>query len=246
MSTAAPAIELLPHPAGGRTFTMTTKVRLGDVDGKGRLGLDGTARFLQDAATDDASDAGLDRRFGWLVRRTKVVTARPASLGEVVEVTTWCTGIGRAWAERRSQIVGDRGALVDAVALWVQVDVATGRPARVAEDFSAAYAEAAAGRSVSARLSIDPPTSSDRSPLWSPRRTDIDPFGHVNNAATWSFVEEYVDLGERRGTAELEYLAPIRHGEAHGVLIRRDEFVTAALVAESGGVVAAARWSPAS
>ncbi len=245
MPTAAPAIELLPRPTTGRTFTISTKVRLGDVDQHGRMRLDATARHLQDAATDDASDAGLDRKYGWLVRRTQIVTVEPAALGEPIEVSTWCTGIGRAWAERRSQIVGARGGLIDTVALWVQVDVATGRPARVAADFEAAYGGAAAGRTVSARLSIDPPTTFDRSPHWTPRRTDIDPFGHVNNAATWSFVEEYVDLGDRRGTAELEYLAPIEHGDVHRVLFRHDRSTTTSLTSEAGDVVAAARWTPA-
>lgn len=239
-----PAIELHPRPTAGRVFSLTAKVRLGDVDQNGRLRLDATARFLQDAATDDASEAQLDRRYGWLVRRTKIVTVVPAKLGESIEVSTWCAGIGRAWAERRSQIVGARGALVETVSLWVQIDVETGRPARVATDFVDAYGEAAAGRTVSARLSIDPPDQTDRSPFWTPRRTDIDPFGHVNNAATWSFVEEHFDLGDRRGTAELEYLAPIEHGDAHGILFRRDAATTASLVAESGSVVAVARWMP--
>lgn len=245
MPSAVPAVDLLPRPSAGRVYTLAGKVRLGDVDQHGLLRLDATARFLQDAATDDAADAGLDRRFGWLVRRTQIVTSEPAVLGEAIEVSTWCTGIGRAWAERRSQITGSRGALVDTVALWVQVAVDTGRPARVAADFEHAFGSAAADRTVSARLSIDPPTTSDWSPFWTSRRTDIDPFGHVNNAATWSFVEEYIDLGDRRGTAELEYLAPIQHGHAFGVLIVEGESTVASLVAEAGGVVAAARWTAA-
>lgn len=246
MPNAVPATELLPRPAVGRIFTLASKVRLGDVDRNGTLRLDATARFLQDAATDDAAQAKLDRRLGWLVRRTKIVTSEPARLGETVEVSTWCTGIGPAWAERRSQIVGERGAMIDAVSLWVQIDIGTGRPARVGADFVDAYGRAADGRTVSARLSIDPPDRADRSPVWTARRTDIDPFGHVNNAATWSFVEEHLDLGDRRGTAELEYLAPIEHGDPFTVLIQDGEATVSSLVGDSGGVVAAARWIPIS
>lgn len=173
---------------------------------------------------------------------------RPAILGESIEVSTWCTGIGRAWAERRSQILGERGALIDSVSLWVQVDVETGRPARVATDFLDAYGAAAAGRTVSARLAIDDPDHSDWSPQWSPhwtpRRTDIDPFGHVNNAATWAFVEEHVDVADRYGTAELEYVKPIEYGDGLRILFRREASTTAWLVAEEGGVAAATRWTP--
>ena len=201
-------------------FTLSSKVRLGDVDPNGLLRLDATARCLQDAASDDAAEVRLDRRYGFLVRRTKIVTDVPAKLGERVEVSTWCTGTGAAWAERRSQIVGERGALVDAVSLWVQIDIDSGRPARLADDFTHAYGQAANGRSVSATLSLDAPSTSSWSPTWAARRTDLDPFGHVNNAATWAFVEEHVDLGDRRGIAELEYLAPVEHGCLYGGPVR--------------------------
>lgn len=237
---------MLPFPDGGRVFTHSAKVRLGDVDRTGRLRLDATARYLQDVAGDDAAEAQLDRRYGWLVRRAKIVTSTAAGLGEDIEVSTWCTAIGRAWAERRSRIVGARGAAVDAVSLWVQVDAQSGRPARVGDDFLGAYAESANGRSVSARLSIGAPDTVDRAHTWTPRRTDIDPLGHMNNAATWAFVEEHVDLGDRRGTAELEYLRPIEHGESPGVLVDRGDVTLAWLIAEEGGVAAAARWSPLS
>lgn len=199
-------------------FTDQRKVRLGDVDRRGRLRLDATARYLQDVATDDASDADLDRRFGWLVRRTMIQVAEPAILGEGVEVTTWCTGIGRSWAERRTSIVGERGALIDAVSLWVQIDVESGRPSRVVDDFRGAYGEAAAGRTVSARLSIPSPGGGEHQEAeyvrqaWSVRRSDLDPFDHVNNAANWEFLEHAAALDgddDRRGRAEMEYLQPV-------------------------------------
>ena len=155
---------------------------------------DATARYMQDVATDDASDAGLDRAYGWLVRRTLVEIAQPARLGERIAVSTWCTGIGRSWAERRTQIVGDRGASIDAVSLWVQIDVQTGKPARIATDFLDAYGPTAAGRTVSARLALAGPVSADWTSSWPVRRTDLDPFGHVNNAATWAILEEAAAL----------------------------------------------------
>lgn len=246
-----PATELLPRPCTGRVFSFVTKVRLGDVDPHGLMRLDAIARALQDVATDDASDARLDRRFGWLVRRTLIDVSEPPRLGESVDVATWCTGIGRSWAERRSQIVGERGALVDTVSLWVQVDVETGRPARVATDFLDAYGTAAGGRGVSARLSLDGPSDSDRSLPWQTRATDFDPFGHANNAATWAFVEEHALLGDRRGRAELEYLRPVGAGVDIRIL---GSFLTSggsgaaapfdAWLKDVDGVTTAVRWRP--
>ncbi len=247
MPNDAAATVLLPRPTNGRVFSLPGKVRLGDVDTNGRLRLDATARFLQDAATDDASDAGLDRRYGWLVRRTKIETTVSAGIGEPIEISTWCAAIGRAWAERRSQIVGKRGALIDAVSLWVQIDVNTGRPARVADDFVMAYADAAGGRSIGAGLSL-PARPAETSPLaWSVRRSDLDPFGHVNNAATWSLVEEAgrLDAGDRVGTAELEYPQPIEPDQPIEVTTGQADGATSVWVNRSDGVlIAAGRWTP--
>ena len=253
---AAPAVQLLARPAAGRAYGLETIVRLGDVDRDGRLRLDATARVLQDVATDDVADARLDRRWGWLVRRTMIVTSRAARLGERLEATTWCSGVGRAWAERRTSLVGDRGASIEAVSLWVQIEVASGVPARVSEDFASTYEEAAAGRTVSPRLSLPaPPAGATASDRWHVRAVDVDPMGHVNNAASWAVVEELVDLGGdggRSGRAEIEYLRPV---ERTGAPI---DVVTAPAGDVPGGapgatdlwllrddvVLVAARWTP--
>ena len=252
MPSVAPAVELLPEPRTGRVFSISGRVRLGDVDVGGRMRLDSTARFMQDAATDDATDAELDRAYGWLVRRTLIETSAPAVLGERIEVATWCSGLGRAWAERRTRITGDRGAHVDAVSLWVQIELTSGRPARVGDDFQAAYAEAADGRTVTARLALPAASESSASDLdrWVTRRTDLDPFGHVNNAATWAFLEEVArpDTTDRIGRAEMEYLQAIEppHGTSGHprVCVTNDDDLTTAWLVTSGTPIAAARWAP--
>ena len=150
-----PARELLPLPVAGRRYTARRTVRLGDVDLSGALRLDAVARYLQDVASDDAQSAALPNALGWVVRRTLVRVVEPAAAGEVVELTTFCTGAGRSWAERRTTVSSDRGALVEAVSLWVQVDVTTGRPARLGEEFAAIYGSAAAGRQVSSHTKAE-------------------------------------------------------------------------------------------
>ena len=246
--SAAPAVELLPCPTNGRLYSIDGTVRLGDVDRNGRMRFDATARFMQDVATDDASAAGLDRTYGWLVRRTLIEAMQPARLGEQIAVSTWCSGIGRSWAERRTQIVGERGASIDAVSLWVQVDVRTGRPARVAADFLDVYSTTAAGRTVSARLALPGPQGSSSGTPWAVRRTDLDPFGHVNNAATWAFLEEgaEIDASERVGRAEMEYLQPVEHDEwVPNLVTHVDDAATTAWLISESTVRAAARWTPA-
>lgn len=205
--TVVPATELLEWSGEGRRFGARRTVRLGDVDPDGELRLDAIGRYLQDVASDDALGAGLPNALGWVVRRTMLQVTEPALAGEQVELTTYCTGAGRSWAERRTTIRSDRGAVIDAVSLWVQVDVTTGRPARLGEEFATIYGPAAAGRHVSSKLSLPgrPPEEAVVESPWRFRRADLDQFGHVNNAAQLVVVEERLGSGDRRGTFEIEY-----------------------------------------
>lgn len=204
-----PATALLAPNPDGRTFRTERTVRLGDVDSGGWLRLDAIARHLQDVASDDALDADLPNPMGWVVRRTMIRVVRPGLLNERIALTTFCTGAGRSWAERRTSVSGNEGAAIEAVSLWVQIDVGSGRPSRLGPEFFDRYGTAAGQRVVSSKLSLSaPPADSHRAP-WSFRRSDIDPFDHVNNAAHWVLAEELLAGRERRGTGELEYLNPV-------------------------------------
>jgi acyl-ACP thioesterase len=235
-----PAVELLPLPATGRRFVAERVVRLGDVDPLGQLRFDAVATYLQDVAGDDALDAGVDRALAWLVRRTLIRVGVPPTANERLTLTTFCTGYGRSWAERRTILTGAAGGSVDAASLWVQIDVTTGRPARLADDFFATWGEAAQGRAVSSKLSL-PSSAPDDAPSrpWSFRRADLDQFAHVNNAAVWTVVEELVQSNgtARAGlTAEVEYLAPAAADVAMTLVDSGDH---AWLTVDAGSVIAA-------
>lgn len=237
-----PATELLPLPDRGRRFTGERVVRLADVDPRGELRLDAVARCLQDVASDDALDAGLPNALGWLVRRTMIRVARPGTLGERIALTTFCTGVGRSWAERRTVISGSEGAQIDAVSLWVQVDVDRGRPSPLGPEFFQLYGEAAGQRTVSSRLSLPsrPPEHAPRVP-WVFRRTDLDPFAHVNNAAHWAVIEQVLqERGiDRIGVGELEYLAPADADDASELAVEGSRM----WVVADGRTLTAARWT---
>lgn len=239
-----PAAELLPLPAVGRTFTAARTVRLGDVDIDGELRLDAIARYLQDVATDDAVDAGLANAMGWLVRRTMIRVEQSATLNEPVELTTWCTGSGRSWAERRTSIRSADGAAIDGVCLWVQIDVASGRPTRLDDGFHDVYGAAADARTVSSKLSLPKaPPPGAATGHWTFRSTDLDPFGHVNNAAQWALLEHRLSSASaaRRGTGEIEYLAPAPADRRLDLAV--DE--TGAWLVDGGSVATVVRWTPA-
>jgi acyl-ACP thioesterase len=205
--------DFLPLPAQGRRFTQSRRVRLGDVTTANRLRLDAVASYLQDIASDDVDDAGVEG--AWVLRRTALAITRFPRYGEDVSLTTFCSGTGSRWAERRTTLAVDDTPVVDAVAIWVYVDRA-GRPARLEDWFFDHYGEAAGDRRVSGRLRLPPPTDGLAARPWPVRATDFDLLGHMNNAAYWEAVEDeltsavpdQVPVG-----AELEHRAAIEPGE---------------------------------
>jgi acyl-ACP thioesterase len=210
-------IEFVPLTDLGRRYSGQFRVRLGDADANGILRLDGVARILQDVATDDWEETGLESTDTWVVRRTTIRVAdggRWPRYKEVLTVTTWCGGTGAAWAERRTNISSHGQLLVEAVGLWVPVDP-TGHPVRIKPAFFDVYGEAMQGRKVSGRIAA-PVVADDAQLLARPlRRAALDIVGHVNNAAVWQAVTEVV-------TTPVSWVSVIHHGaveDGHDVRI---------------------------
>jgi acyl-ACP thioesterase len=223
-------VEFVDVPARGRVFRSQRRVHLGDVDASARLRLAAIARYLQDVATDDADDAGLSDRDGvWVVRSTDLEIARLPRYHEPVELTTFCSGSGPRWAERRTVLTGERGARVETVALWVYVDRARGRPQALDEDFHTIYGEAAGGRRVRGRLLHGPPSPEADVRPWSLRASDFDVLDHVNNARSLEAFEDELARclpGRRPARARIEYRGTVERGdtvELAGVLHRDDD-----------------------
>ncbi len=188
------AIEFVPLGPDGRRFTEEYIIRLGDADEKGLLRLDGAARFLQDVGTDDWTDTGVQSDVTWVVRRTSLRLVEggrwPRYLDHVM-LTTWCGGTGAAWAERRTNFEFEDVLALEAVALWVPIDLA-GHPVRMRESFFDVYGEEARQRKVSGRVTMPPVPENAAVRAWPLRDSDLDIVQHVNNAAVWQAVSEIV------------------------------------------------------
>jgi acyl-ACP thioesterase len=169
-------------------------VRLGDVLPSGRVRLDALARYLQDIASEDGSDAGIDRDLAWVVRRSGLRVYRRPRHGQGLDLVTWASGTGSRWAERRTTISVAGQVAVEAAAIWVCVDIATLRPARLSPRFWEMYGTAAGPRLVSSRLLHPEPTPEVAAAgrPWPLRLADLDLFDHVNNAVTWAALEDEV------------------------------------------------------
>jgi acyl-ACP thioesterase len=165
----------------------------------------------------------------WVLRSTDLEILQTPVYHEIVELTTFCSGTGPRWAERRTRLVGDRGARVEAVGLWVFVDRERGRPIALDDDFIDRYGESAAGRRVRGRLEHGAPTRETSWRPWALRSSDFDVLDHVNNARSLEAVEdELVRLlpGRRVVRSRVEYLGTLERGDTVDL--------GGALVADSG------------
>ncbi len=209
--------ELVAAPAHGRKFTQTMAPGFADCAPSRRIRLDALACWLQDIAYADVHDAGLAESAVWVVRRTRIRVRRFPSFGERFSVTTFCSGLGRMWAERRTDILrtGEAAADVQAVSLWVHLDPADWRPTPLSEAELATYGDTGSLRRVSARLRHPAPGSTDAGAPWTFRATERDIAGHINNAAFWQpLEEELLNRGDPETIdVELEYRTPAQPGE---------------------------------
>ena len=204
MSAASEHEPLVDRPDEGRIYDARRRVRLGDCSPSGRVRLDACARLLQDIANDDSRDAGSPNATAWVARRTVIRVDRFPQYLDMVSLSTWCSGLGARWAERRysmasvqeedagGSVTQGRPGRIEANTLWVHIDMATMKPVAVPADFAEQFATAANGRQVKARLHLPlrPPGGGVTVTPWPVRFADFDVLGHVNNSVYWAMVEE--------------------------------------------------------
>jgi acyl-ACP thioesterase len=213
---------LVAAPARGRVFTEPpVRPGLADCTPTGRVRLDALARFVQDIAYADADDVGMSRTAAWVVRRTRMRVERFPRFGERLELSTFCSGLGRMWAERRTTVSGDVAGEVEVVSLWVHLDPRSGQPTPLTDEEIAVWGESTGGRKVRARLHHPNPEGTGDSVPWRFRATECDLADHINNAAYLQPLEEELlsDGGAELESidVEIEYRAPAQPG-VHRVL----------------------------
>lgn len=208
--------ELHPPLPGGRTFSEHRRPGFAQCAPSGRMRLEAIAGWLQDVAYGDVEDAGLAQAAVWVVRRTRIRVRRFPRFGEHFTLTTFCSGLGRMWAERRTDIVADGEAepAVEAVSLWVHLAPDDWRPVPLTEAELETYGGPITPRRVTARLRHTPACAGAAGSDWVFRRSECDLADHVNNAAYWTPLEEELlaEADPDGFDAEIEYRTPAQAG----------------------------------
>jgi acyl-CoA thioesterase FadM len=181
--------------AANRTATVAYRVRFDECGPDGLARTSTMLRYAQDVAWIHSERLGFDRAWyaarglTWLVRAAQVTILRPVPLGTTLDVATTVSGFRKVWARRRTD-----GRLADGtLAFWAHTDWviidARGLPTRVPAEFPEVYGTMP-GPFEPGRVALPPtpPGASTHRGLVRPQ--DLDPLGHVNNAAYLDYLEE--------------------------------------------------------
>ncbi len=217
-----------PQPSGGPVAEITVpyRVRFDECGPDGIVRTSTLLRYAQDVAWIHSERLGFDRAWylerglAWVVRAAELAVTRPIRLGTNLAVTTRVIGFRKVWARRRTESRFPDGSL----AMWAHTDWvmtnARGLPTRVPDEFPSRFA-VPPGSFVPGRVSLPPTPGGVRPHSGAVRPQDLDPMGHVNNAAYLDYMEEALLAGDTSAVSSVvavprrlraEYLAPATLG----------------------------------
>ncbi|HEY2888087.1 MAG TPA: acyl-ACP thioesterase domain-containing protein [Candidatus Limnocylindrales bacterium] len=219
------------RPVGGidNGFVAGYRVRFDEAGPDGRIRTSALLRYAQDVAWRHSEDLGFDRQWylargrWWVVRAVDLEVMAPIAMGRTLGVSTAVVGHRRIWARRLADARLGSGASAQLgariVTDWVILDEA-GRLVRIPADFGLSFTNPELRGEI---LRVAAPGAAPETALASEirfgvRPHDLDPMGHVNNAAYLDWVEEgLLAAGAEPGVvprrARLEYLASAAPGD---------------------------------
>jgi acyl-ACP thioesterase len=176
-------------------------VRFGDVDRSGSLTLWSVFSFFQEAAISHAADlgVGLDAmtRTGqaWILSRISLFVERRPFYGETIEVSTWPRRWEKLFALRDYTIRDAEGhALVRGRGAWLVLDIEKRRPLRAQPVMESLPPNDGLDAFPAGAAALNPRENlvkiAGRSALYS----DIDYYGHANNARYVQWIQDATDM----------------------------------------------------
>jgi acyl-CoA thioester hydrolase len=151
LATEAPPRERLPEfPAPPpAVYSLQRRVEWRDIDSAGHVNNAVYFNYIEDAGMQAARHFGWPMQrsiaagFGIMARQQRVEYKQPARLDDELLITTWVIPDGRSTAFRVYTITrpADGALIARARSRWVWVDLQSGRPMRIPEDFMADFAE---------------------------------------------------------------------------------------------------------
>lgn len=202
-------------------------LRFYEVGQDGHVSLPNLMNFFQDAASEHAAHLGVgipklvSQGFSWFVTRFHVRVQRYPVYGETIRIRTWPKSKKRFFALRDFEMyVGDEQIAAGST-VWCLIDLKSKSPMNVNETLPG-LPENPCDALVTSFPRINLPESMSLKRDLSPRDSEIDMNGHVNNAVYVSWALENLPRSRVRGKMITEMTAFFKHeiGDGQQVLSR--------------------------
>ncbi|WP_425518544.1 acyl-[acyl-carrier-protein] thioesterase [Mycobacterium spongiae] len=223
-------LPLVARPSSGYVYQTGWRLATTDIDEHQRLRLDGVARYIQEVGAEHLADAQLaEVHPHWIVLRTVIDVIDPIELPSDITFRRWCAALSTRWCDMRVQLEGSTGGRIETTGFWICVNKDTLTPSRLTDDCIARFGTTTENHRLRWRPWLTEPITNGTDAPFPLRRTDIDPFEHVNNTIYWHGVHEVLHQVSTLAApyrAVLEYRSPIKFGEAVTIRSkRRDDSV---------------------
>jgi acyl-CoA thioesterase FadM len=205
-----------------QTFEARYRVRFDEADSTGHLRPSGFLRYAQDLAWLHSEAAGFDRAWYeergtfWVVRIASLRLLRPVRYGDQLDGTTRVVGWRRVWARRHAEFQltdGTVAAVADTD--WVLLTL-EGRPTRIPDEISRHFAPGSNYRPE--KVEVDATPDDAFVSLVQVRPADVDPLGHLNNAAYLDLIDEALQplgrVSSGPSSYQVEFLRPAMRGSS--------------------------------
>lgn len=213
-------------PAATNGITVPYRIRFDECTPSGAVRTSSLLRYAQDIAWLHSERLGFgrgwyaERGLAWVVRSAELQVVAATGLGATLSLSTQVTGQRKVWARRRTEARGpDDGLVFRAHTDWVMTGRG-GAPARVPPEFPAAFGVPPGGFDP-VRVDVGSPPAAAYEVELRVRPQDLDPMGHVNNAAYLDYLEEVAlgaggdaaaVLGDVPRVLRIEYVLPATAG----------------------------------
>ncbi len=233
-----------------RVFKSERTVRVGDCNEVGDVRIDALARYLQDIGYDDTNHIGVGDGGNWVARSIEIDSVSAAGLprrNDVIELSTYCGGVGRAFAQRNVVIKRGDVEAINSSTIWVHIDD-SGKPVAVPKWLGEAYPDA---KKISAKRILEVRTDAEldgddgyRSKDFPLRASDFDINGHINNAVSFDALNEVADiLGRKKFKSVLvEYYFPIEKTDKVKLLYKEISSGFEVLMLNDKNIASIMRW----
>ena len=238
-----------PVPGIDNGYVAGYRVRFDEAGPDGRIRTSALLRYAQDVAWRHSEDLGFDRQWylergrWWVVRAVELELLAAIPMGRTLRVSTAVVGHRRIWARRLSEVrLADAELAARVITDWVLIDD-DGRIVRIPGDFGLSFRSPELAGEIM-KVALDGPprpggaagvteadgTSGSAVVRFRVRPQDLDPMGHVNNAAYLDWLEEALLQAPPGGLgvtdlprlARLEYRASAEPGDEIVVSAWRD------------------------